>query len=81
MILLAFTYFFIPETRDRTLEEIHEMFEAKVPARKFKKYVCTRTEAFAAEGIAHDIKLQETGGTEHVEATEKGDTKAQTAQV
>ncbi|CAI4213280.1 unnamed protein product [Parascedosporium putredinis] len=29
-ILLVFTYFFIPETRDRTLEEIHEMFEAKL---------------------------------------------------
>ncbi|KAK3311807.1 hypothetical protein B0H66DRAFT_609066 [Apodospora peruviana] len=33
------TWFCIPETRDRTLEEIHEMFEANVPARKFKSYV------------------------------------------
>lgn len=47
MVLFIFTWFFIPETRDRTLEEIHEMFEAKVPARKFKGYVCTNTQAMA----------------------------------
>ncbi len=47
MILLVFTYFFVPETRDRTLEEIHEMFEANVPARKFKSYVCSNTRAMA----------------------------------
>jgi len=47
MILFVFTWFYIPETRDRTLEEIHEMFEANVPARKFKSYVCTNTQAMA----------------------------------
>ena len=51
MILFVFTWFFIPETRDRTLEEIHEMFEAKVPARKFKGYVCTGTQAMAAAAL------------------------------
>ena len=49
MILFAFTYFFIPETRDRTLEEISELFDAKVPARRFKGYVCTSTQAMAAQ--------------------------------
>lgn len=77
MTLLVFTFFFLPETRDRTLEEIHEMFEAKLPARKFKGYVCTRTEQLAAEGIANDIKLQETGGAEHIEALRKGDATVQ----
>ena len=43
VILFVFTYFLLPETRDRTLEEIHEMFEAELPARKFKSYVCTST--------------------------------------
>ncbi|KAK4139408.1 uncharacterized protein C8A04DRAFT_15904 [Dichotomopilus funicola] len=33
-------YLFLPEVKDRTLEEIDEMFEAKLPARKFRKYVC-----------------------------------------
>lgn len=46
-ILFVFTWFFIPETRDRTLEEIHEMFQARVPARKFKGYICTNTRAMA----------------------------------
>ena len=75
MILLVFTFFFIPETRDRTLEEIHEMFEAKLPARKFKGYVCTHTEQLAAEGMANDMKLHETAAAEHVEASSKENSK------
>lgn len=34
-------YFYLPEIKNRTLEEIDEMFEAKLPARKFRKYICT----------------------------------------
>lgn len=36
---------------DRTLEEIHEMFEAKLPARKFKGYVCVGVEKYAADAV------------------------------
>jgi hypothetical protein len=64
MILFVFTFFYIPETRDRTLEEIHEMFEAKVPARKFKTYVCTGTEAMATAALKQD--------SIHVEDVPKG---------
>ena len=32
----------MPETKDRTLEEIDEMFEEKLGARKFKNHKCTR---------------------------------------
>jgi SP family sugar:H+ symporter-like MFS transporter len=35
-----FVFFFIPETKDRTLEEIDEMFEMRVAARKFSSYTC-----------------------------------------
>lgn len=66
MILFVFTWIFIPETRDRTLEEIHEMFEAKVPARKFKSYVCTGTQAMAAAA------LKENGVGTHVEDAMEG---------
>jgi len=31
------------ETKDRTLEEIDEMFEQKLPALKFKGYKCVQT--------------------------------------
>ncbi|KAF2461165.1 general substrate transporter [Lineolata rhizophorae] len=41
-IIFVCFYFWIPETKDRTLEEIDEMFEDNVPARKFKGYVCVR---------------------------------------
>ncbi|KAI2602113.1 general substrate transporter [Hypoxylon sp. NC1633] len=55
-IVFIFTYFCIPETRDRTLEEINEIFEAKVPARKFKGYVCTHTEAIA-KGVVEEKEV------------------------
>ncbi|KAI1313585.1 MFS transporter [Xylaria venustula] len=48
IIVAVFAFLFLPETRDRTLEEIHEMFENKVPARKFKTYVCVGVESYAA---------------------------------
>ncbi len=74
MLLAVFTWFYIPETRDRTLEEIHEMFEAGVPARKFKTYVCHGVEAYAAEGLGKEGVEREKGGI-HVEAEDVG-TKA-----
>ncbi|KAI0017855.1 MFS transporter [Xylariomycetidae sp. FL0641] len=54
LIVGVFAWFFLPETRDRTLEEIHEMFEAEVPAREFKGYVCAGVESFAAEVVGKD---------------------------
>lgn len=33
-------FFFIPETKARSLEELDEIFEAGVGARKFKQYQC-----------------------------------------
>ena len=48
-----FIFFFIPETKDRTLEEIDEMFEMKVAARKFSKYVCVGIQQ-AVEGGTTD---------------------------
>lgn len=35
-------FFFLPEVQGRTLEEIDEMFEEKLPARKFRAYKCIR---------------------------------------
>lgn len=37
---VAWVWFFLPETKGRTLEEIDEMFENRLPARGFRKYVC-----------------------------------------
>lgn len=80
MCAATFTYFYIPETRDRTLEEIHEMFEARLPARQFKGYVCVGVEELAAQGAKRGLEeegesLKGVEGVvrqvEHVE--EKGD--------
>jgi len=70
VIVVIFTWFFLPETKDRTLEEIHEMFEAKLPARKFKSYVCVNVEAMAAEAVGKDsVQREEKTGAIHVENT------------
>ncbi|RFU30720.1 hypothetical protein B7463_g5629, partial [Scytalidium lignicola] len=54
LIAAAFIYFYLPETKDRTLEEIDEMFEAKVPARKFRRYQCMISVVAKAKSIAND---------------------------
>ncbi|KAF2787544.1 MFS monosaccharide transporter-like protein [Melanomma pulvis-pyrius CBS 109.77] len=40
MVTVVWIYIYLPEIKNRTLEEIDEMFEAKLPARKFRQYVC-----------------------------------------
>lgn len=40
MIAATWVFFFLPEVKNRTLEEIDEMFEQRLPARKFASYKC-----------------------------------------
>ena len=64
LITFVFIYFFLPETKDRTLEEIDEMFINKVPARKFQEYECVVSE----QAREHGAQLREKGNVlEHVE--------------
>lgn len=85
MILFVFTYFYVPETRDRTLEEIHEMFEAKLPARKFKGYVCTGTAAMHTADAGKEVEVQELENTSRTASqagdADKGNATARSAQV
>jgi MFS transporter, SP family, sugar:H+ symporter len=39
-LITVFTYFVVPETNKRTLEEVDEMYLAKVPIRAFDTYDC-----------------------------------------
>ncbi|KAF2651843.1 MFS transporter [Lophiostoma macrostomum CBS 122681] len=41
LLICVFTFFVVPETNNRTLEEIDEMYNDKVPVRKFAKHQCT----------------------------------------
>ena len=40
VICLIWVFFFLPETKGRTLEQIDEMFMLKLPARKFRGHEC-----------------------------------------
>ncbi|KAL1991062.1 hypothetical protein VTN49DRAFT_5566 [Thermomyces lanuginosus] len=48
IVAATWVFFFLPEVKNRTLEEIDEMFEMRLPARKFRTYVCVGREALAA---------------------------------
>jgi hypothetical protein len=55
----------MPEMKGRSLEELDEIFAARVPARKFKGYQClirdaARIDAVNAEGLQEKEK-RETG--------------------
>ncbi|OQV09313.1 hypothetical protein CLAIMM_13447 [Cladophialophora immunda] len=67
IIILIFVYFLVPETKDRSLEEIDEMFEEKLSAHKFKSYKCTRTRAaqIIEVQVAEDKQLE---ASNHVES-------------
>ncbi|KAL0778842.1 hypothetical protein CaCOL14_005100 [Colletotrichum acutatum] len=41
VIALLWVFFFVPETKNRSLEELDEMFQAQVKTRSFDKYVST----------------------------------------
>ncbi len=63
MIATVWIFFFIPEVKDRTLEEIDEMFAAELNARKFKGYRCTAT----TFGVTKENSDQKAGDVEIVE--------------
>lgn len=58
----------VPEVRGRTLEEIEEMFDKKVPAWKFQTYVC-ETVAQANMEAMKDLDHEEAkeGQVKHIE--------------
>ncbi|KAK4033812.1 hypothetical protein C8A01DRAFT_49691 [Parachaetomium inaequale] len=55
-ISALWVFFFLPEVKDRTLEEIDEMFEARLPARRFRKYVCLGSNDGGANAASEDEK-------------------------
>ncbi|KEF60892.1 uncharacterized protein A1O9_02456 [Exophiala aquamarina CBS 119918] len=57
-VTFIFLYFFLPEMRNRTLEEIDELFQERVPTRQFAKYQCVSTER-AREQVIQNVKMQE----------------------
>lgn len=60
VFFLVTAYYYVPETRGRTYEELDELFTNKVSARKFK------TESTVAEQLAHDAYEMEQAGESKV---------------
>lgn len=60
----------MPETANRSLEELDEMFEARLPVRQFKKYRCAgrKDVVEAGKADAADFGEKRGGVMEHVEA-------------
>lgn len=50
-----FAYFCVPEMKGRSLEDINEMFDKKVPTRQFRNYIL---EHKAEEGKAEIIEME-----------------------
>lgn len=65
LITFTFIFFYVPETKDRTLEEINEMFQARVGARIFRNYQCVVSEQAREHGLG---RLGEKGALEQVES-------------
>jgi hypothetical protein len=71
---------FLPEVKGRSLEEIDEMFMARLPARKFRKYECTGQAAIESK-MRHARASEDGNQDSKEEATETiekvfGDKKA-----
>lgn len=53
LLCALYCFFFIPETKDRTFEELDILFERKVPTREFRIYKCD-TEVGGSETVFAD---------------------------
>ncbi|KAF2644092.1 general substrate transporter [Massarina eburnea CBS 473.64] len=75
MLTVVWIYFYLPEIKNRTLEEIDEMFEAKpkLSAKKFRRYVCTGR-------YIGDEKVIAGGEKDQIERVEHMGEKKQTAE-
>ncbi|OJJ06439.1 hypothetical protein ASPVEDRAFT_154479 [Aspergillus versicolor CBS 583.65] len=67
LMCIIVTFFWFPEVKGRSPAEIDHMFEAKVPARKFKTYVCP-IEAATTASLEKDEKEEKEGtGVSHMD--------------
>ncbi|KAH7143447.1 general substrate transporter [Dactylonectria macrodidyma] len=61
IISAAWVFFFLPELKGRKLEEIDQMFNERLPARKFRTYQCvTQTSVLNKEKLSAEIVVSET---------------------
>lgn len=51
LLAAAFIFFCLPEVKQRSLEEIDEMFQKKIPARKWRHYECEISKKAEKQGV------------------------------
>ncbi|KAH9889650.1 MFS monosaccharide transporter-like protein [Xylariomycetidae sp. FL2044] len=79
-IAATWIWVFLPEVKGRSLEEIDEMFEARVPARKFRSYRCTGVHAALAKEKPEAQHIEDRMGSEDAgEAGRQDNTKPSVA--
>ena len=67
-ILALWVFFFVPETRGRSLEQLDELFMNKVPTLKFAKYEMSLHSADADEKVAAELeKGGQVASFDHIE--------------
>ncbi|GAB7354614.1 hypothetical protein MBLNU459_g5052t1 [Dothideomycetes sp. NU459] len=71
LIAAVFIYLYLPEIKDRSLEEITEMFEARLPARKFEDYKCVGNAAATGKVVEEDVSTIEKVWADPKAATEQ----------
>lgn len=59
LLIVVYTYFVVPETNKRTLEEIEEMYNQKVPIRKFPAFQCTASLQSRLEAVRESKGTQD----------------------
>ncbi|KAF2689657.1 MFS transporter [Lentithecium fluviatile CBS 122367] len=70
-ITFVYFYFMLPEMRGRSLEEIDELFQNKVPTRDFSKYHCVSAERAREQAVKNTEVAEEDAGDEKTAETEK----------
>ncbi|KAK4155413.1 general substrate transporter [Chaetomidium leptoderma] len=70
IIVVLFIYFMVPEVLGRSLEEIEEMFDLRLPAKDFPAYV-SRNAQIAREEAQKDLYSAEKAGVMHVEGSSR----------
>jgi len=69
-IAAAWVWFYLPEVKNRTFEEIDEMFLARLPARKFRGYKCIGAAALAVDEKVPRVSVEEVVWSNPKAATE-----------
>ncbi|KAI1847736.1 hypothetical protein JX266_006231 [Neoarthrinium moseri] len=70
ILAIIFVYFLVPEMRGRSLEELDELFQAGIPARRFRQ---AKAQGIGAQITMIQDRTQPSSGIKVVESEELGD--------